>query len=143
MGGKGHVQFSTCSRTQEVSPVHCYCCLSLCLQVVTCHSMYHWRISKLIGAQLSHVNQRFPRNRVISVVTSSLHISASLRFFDPQQSNACPSEDTLNGRLNLDGALDSFAELAVYHLGGVHSMIRCDMTVYSLFLCKAKIFQVS
>ncbi|KAK6605722.1 hsp90-like protein [Botrytis cinerea] len=47
------------------------------------------------------------------------------KFYDPYQADINPhsSEDTLNGRLNSDGALDSYAEVAIWRLGGVHSMI--------------------
>ncbi|KAB8297341.1 hypothetical protein EYC80_002688 [Monilinia laxa] len=47
------------------------------------------------------------------------------KFYDPYEADTNPhsSEDTLNGRLNSDGALDSFAEVAIWRLGGVHSMI--------------------
>ncbi|KAG4027518.1 hypothetical protein MFRU_029g00420 [Monilinia fructicola] len=47
------------------------------------------------------------------------------KFYDPYEADINPhsSEDTLNGRLNSDGALDSFAEVAIWRLGGVHSMI--------------------
>ncbi|QSZ34752.1 hypothetical protein DSL72_007610 [Monilinia vaccinii-corymbosi] len=47
------------------------------------------------------------------------------RFYDPYQADINPHspEDTLNGRLNSDGALDSFAEVAIWRLCGVHSMI--------------------
>ncbi|ESZ95938.1 M3EW, histidine kinase-group I protein [Sclerotinia borealis F-4128] len=47
------------------------------------------------------------------------------KFYDPCEADINPhsSEDTLNGRLNSDGALDSYAEVAIWRLGGVHSMI--------------------
>ncbi|KAF7901974.1 uncharacterized protein EAF01_007272 [Botrytis porri] len=47
------------------------------------------------------------------------------KFYDPYQADINPhsSEDTLNGRLNSDGALDNYAEVAIWRLGGVHSMI--------------------
>ncbi|KAF7877649.1 hypothetical protein EAF04_001320 [Stromatinia cepivora] len=47
------------------------------------------------------------------------------KFYDPYQADINPysSEDTLNGRLNSDGALDSYAEVVIWRLGGVHSMI--------------------
>lgn len=77
----------------------------------------------------SHLQSRFTCtiSFIYFLVTCLLtDLFLSHRFYDPYEADINPhsSEDTLNGRLNSDGALDSFAEVAIWRLGGVHSMIR-------------------
>ncbi|EDN97608.1 hypothetical protein SS1G_12461 [Sclerotinia sclerotiorum 1980 UF-70] len=69
--------------------------------------------------------QKFPLTQKEKDMYASQRALELRKFYDPYQADINPhsSEDTLNGRLNSDGALDSYAEVAIWRLGGVHSMI--------------------